>query len=284
MSSWATSWIISYIPVYPNALGMISSNPSTIKPKAQELEHMKYLHTWWSTHTGAATSMSAPTSSYQTSQVVVERKQKFGLVRDMQFNCFYDILGVVVKTFPGMGNYTVYITDYSKNSMLHAHEWRGAGTTADGDDYDYTGRGRTGGRGWPGPWGQYTLQVTLWDVHAVSARQMLYEGAYVELRNVRAKKNPDGKLEGALHGDRRFPDRVDVHIVKNMDDPRVRQVIQRSKEYTRRFESEKLRYEEEMHVKIAETKQKEAEKQARKDEGNKNGSFIPSALCSGLDN
>lgn len=205
---------------------------------------------------------------------VHERKRKFSLIRDMQFNCFYDIVGYVVKTFPGMGNFTIYITDYTKNPMLHAHEWGRPGAGGEDDDYDYTGRGRTGGNHkWPGPWGQYTLQVTLWDEHAAAARRTVYEGIYLRLQNVRAKRNGDGKLEGALHGDKKFPDRVHLQVIKDMSDQRVREVIQRSKEYTRRFESDKSRYEEEMQAKIAETKQREIEKQARKDEGNKNGSF-----------
>lgn len=245
---------------------------------------MKYLHDWWSASGGTTSSRAIPGSTYQDAGsnyqnigVVNDRKRKFSLIRDMQFDCFYDIVGLVVKTFPGVGNYTVYVTDYSKNSMLHAYEWgKGAtiGAGGDDDDYDYTGRGRTGGsRDWPGPWGQYTLQVTLWDVHAIAARKILYDGAYVRLQNVRAKRNGDGRLEGALHGDRRYPERVDLDVV-SLDDPQVRQVIQRGKEYARRFENNKSRYEEEMQVKLAELKKKEVEKQARRDEGNKNGSAL----------
>lgn len=265
MSSFNTSWTISYVPAKPSAPPMTSSQPKTTKPKPLELEHIKYLHSWWSSQK-AAVVRNGPASSYQ-SVSGSSHKRKFSLIRDLQFDRFYDIVGLVVKTFPGVENYTVYITDFSKNPMLYAYEWHKTG----GDNYDYTGRG---GREWPGPWGQYTLQITLWDAHAVAARQILSEGVYLKLLNVRAKRNGDGRLEGALHGDRRFTERVDLQIIKNMDDPRIRELLQRNKEYTRRFEGDMLRYEQEMQVKTVEMEKKDEEKQARKDEGNKNGTTL----------
>lgn len=189
------------------------------------------------------------------------------MIKDMDFDCFYDIVGLVVKTFPGVGNYTVYITDFTMNPKLYAYEWNKGG-----GDYDYRG-----GRKWPGPWGQYTLQITLWDIHAVAAKQSVFDGAYLKLHNVRAKRNGDGRLEGALHGDRRFTDRVDLQVLKNMDDPRIQELLRRNKEYTRRFESDKTRLEQEIQVNPVEMGRKEEEKQVRKDEVNKN-STTPSSL------
>lgn len=158
----------------------------------------------------------------------------------------------------------MYITDFTMNPKLYAYEWRKGGA-------DYDGRGD---RKWPGPWGQYTLQITLWDAHAVAAKQAVFDGAYLKLQNVRAKRNGDGRLEGALHGDRRFTDRVDLQVLKNMDDPRIQELLKRKKDYTRRFENDKMRFEQEIKVNPVEMK-KDEEKQVRKDEGNKN-STIPS--------
>lgn len=204
-----------------------------------------------------------PATSYPTVSGS-SHKRTFSLIKDMEFDCFYDIVGLVVKTFPGLGNFTVYITDFTMNPKLYAYEWHKGGA-------DYDGRG---GRKWPGPWGQYTLQITLWDAHAAAAKLAVSDGAYLKLQNVRAKRNGDGRLEGALHGDRKFIERVDLQVLRNMDDPRIQELLQRNKEYARRFENDKMRFEQEIKVNPVEMK-KDEEKQVRKDEGNKN-STIPS--------
>ncbi|RPA90632.1 hypothetical protein L873DRAFT_1717083 [Choiromyces venosus 120613-1] len=252
MSTFDTNWIISYAPTHPKSLPLTSSYPSSLKIKADEQAYFQGLRVWWKFRRESFVARGAAPSTYSSSQVnnSSNRRRKTGLIRDMEIGSFYDLAGVVVKTFPGNGNYTVYLTDYTKNPMLHSYEWGGSrriGAGGDDDDFDYTGRGRSiGNQDWPGPWGQYTLQVTLWDIHAVAANRLLYLGAHVSLQNVRAKRNGDGKLEGTLNGDREFPDKVLVSLIKNMDDPRVKQIAIRCKEYTRRFESDKQRFEEEM--------------------------------------
>ena len=290
MSTFETSWVVFHEPAHPLAAPLIVGNTGTVKPRPDEQAYFEALRKWWRPRRESfiLDGSAPPSSKGSRTQVSLppdsaSRKRKFALIREMVIDSFYDLAGVVVKTFPGLGNYTVYLTDYSKNPMLHSYEWGRGGVGAGsggGDDFDYTGRGRGGGGGnseWPGPWGQYTLQVTLWDVHAVAANKLLSPGAYVTLRNVRAKRNGDGKLEGALHGDKRYPDRVDVELIKNPDDARVREIAIRKKEYTRRFESDKLRYEQEMAVKLEQMKKKEEERDAIKKKMNKNSMvFFPS--------
>lgn len=261
LSSFHTTWVISHVPTRLNTASMISSQPKTSKLGPQDLKYIKSLHKWWSTRDVAMTPSSGLASIHR-SVSGTSHKRQFSLIRDMKFDCFYDIVGLVVKTFPGVGNYTLYVTDFSKNPMLFAYEWNKTGA---GGSYDHRGNSK-----WPGPWGQYTLQITLWDAHAAAAKQSVFDGAYIKLQNVRAKRNGDGRLEGALHGDRRFTERVDLQVLTNMNDPRIRELLQRNKEYTRRFESDKLRFEKEMQVKTVDVKKKDEEKQARRDEGNKN--------------
>ncbi|CUS09577.1 unnamed protein product [Tuber aestivum] len=252
MSTYDTSWIISYAPTHPKGVPSIASYPASLKVKPDEMAYFQGLRVWWKSRRDSFVSRGAAPGVYTSSQLSNSgsQRRRAGLVRDMRIGSFYDLAGVVVKTFPGNGNYTVYLTDYTKNPMLHSYEWgrsRRIGAGGDDDDFDYTGRGRGfGNQDWPGPWGQYTLQVTLWDNHAVAANRLFYVGAHVSLQNVRAKRNGDGKLEGTLNGDRQFPDKVLVSLIKNMDDPRVKQIAIRCKEYTRRFESDRLRFEGEM--------------------------------------
>ena len=251
LSTFDTTWIISYAPTHPKSVPLIAAYPSSLKIKADELAYFQGLRVWWKSRRESFVSKGAAPDTYSSSQLSSSsQRRRPGLIRDMEIGCFYDLAGVVVKTFPGNGNYTVYLTDYTKNSLLHSYEWRGSrmvGAGGEDDDFDYTGRGRSlGNQDWPGPWGQYTLQVTLWDNHAVAANRLFYVGAHVNLQNVRAKRNGDGKLEGALNGDRQFPDKVMVSLIKNMDDTRVKKIATRCKEYTRRFEHDKLMYEERM--------------------------------------
>lgn len=264
MSSFSTTWSISYIPSRINAALMTSSQPKTSKPRPQDLEYMRYLHNWWSTRDLAAPPNDGPTSSYR-SVSGSSHKRKFSLIRDIQLDCFYDLVGLVVKTFQGAGNFTIYITDFSKNPMLYAYEWHKVGAGGVGDRNSK----------WPGPWGQYTLQITLWDAHAIAARNIASVGSYVKLQNVRAKRNGDGRLEGTIHGDRKFIGRVDLQVLTNMNDPRIRELLQRHTEYERRFRNDKCRFEEEMEGKPMDTEKKDEEKQVRKDEGNKNSITPP---------
>ncbi|PWW72446.1 hypothetical protein C7212DRAFT_286625 [Tuber magnatum] len=274
MSTFDTSWIISYAPTHPKGMPLIASYPSSLKIKADEMAYFQGLRVWWKSRREPYVSKGAAPGVNSLSQLSGSsgQRRKPGLIRDMQIGSFYDLAGVVVKTFPGNGNYTVYLTDYTKNPMLHCYESGGSrriGAGGDDDDFDYTGRGRGfGNQDWPGPWGQYTLQVTLWDNHAVAANRLFYVGAHVSLQNVRAKRNGDGKLEGTLNGDRQFPDKVLVSRINNMDDPRVKQIAIRCKQYTRRFESDKLRFEEEMRAKmeakLAEPRREELERKERK--------------------
>ena len=281
LSTFDTTWIISYAPTHPKGVPLITSYPSTLKIKADELAYFQGLREWWKSRRESFVSKGAAPDTYSSSQLSSSQRRRPGLIRDMQIGSFYDLAGVVVKTFPGNGNYTVYLTDYTKNPMLHSYEWGGSrriGTGGEDDDFDYTGRGRgLGNQDWPGPWGQYTLQVTLWDNHAVAANRLFYVGAHVSLQNVRAKRNGDGKLEGTLNGDRQFPEKVMVSLIKNMDDPRVKQIAIRCKEYTRRFEHDKLRYEEEMTEKMEgkpeEPKREEQEKEERRTEANVNSTM-----------
>lgn len=76
-----------------------------------------------------------------------------------------------------------------------------------------------------------TLQVALWEPHSYFGMQNVKDEDYIHLRNLRIKLGQDGKLEGCLHTDKRYPDRVDVTILKDREDDRVKDVMRRKRDY-----------------------------------------------------
>lgn len=188
----------------------------------------------------AALSKDMPVNhpSNQVPTATQGRREKFSLVKDMAIDTYYDMVGQVVKCYPANGRVELYLTDYTPNQLLYFYEW-GQGDNdedpRDGDAYGYLSRSSTNKK-WPGPFGKLTLRVTLWPPHSSFAQQNLKENDFVYLRNLHVKFDKDSKLEGGLHSDRRYQDRVDVTILKdNHDDNRVKDLLRRKKEYHRKF-------------------------------------------------
>jgi protection-of-telomeres protein 1 len=189
---------------------------------------MARLRDWYVVTGGNAVgaASSTPQSVTAAAAVVPKRTEgrQFALVKDMKSGHFYDMVGKVVKTFNDHLCVTVYVTDYTENKDLYKY---------DPQTIDFSSE-----RAWKGPWGRYTLQVTLWDAHAVAARYKVAEGQYLFLRNMRIKLNKDQLYEGVLNGDKKFPDRVDFAVIGNMGDSGVKAIEQREKEYNRRIANE----------------------------------------------
>ncbi len=158
---------------------------------------------------------------------ITPRREKFALVKDVQPEMFYDLLGQVVKTYPGNGVLELYLTDYTSNSLLFNYGW------GHGDDETSTLPK------WRGPLGKHTLTVSLFPPHSYYAQSNVEEDQYVFLRNTRIKYSKDSKLEGSLHTDRRYPDRVDITIIKDTNDVRVKDLLRRKLEYAKQFSRQK---------------------------------------------
>lgn len=115
------------------------------------------------------------------------------------FGLFYDLVGEVVKTFWGTSDSVdLYVTDYTTNKELFLYEEK--------SDYDVFGGSR---KPWPGPFGQMTIQIRAYEPHAGKARE-LKEGDFVFLQNVRTKLSAMNKLEGAMHADPQYPEKICV--------------------------------------------------------------------------
>ncbi|KAI4172033.1 MAG: hypothetical protein LQ346_008664, partial [Caloplaca aetnensis] len=187
-----------------------------------------------STSTPSSTAVTATT----TGSPALGRRDKFTLVKDAKIDNFYDLVGQVVKVYPGNGVVELYMTDYTSNQELFNYEWgRDDPDAADGEDNSLLyGSAPSTKRKWPGPFGKYTLIVGLFPPHSYHAQNHIKEGQFVFLRNVRIKWSKDMKMEGSLHTDRRNSDRVDVTVIYDHTDERVKDVLRRKIQYGKHFQ------------------------------------------------
>lgn len=219
---------------------------------------MARLRTWWSKE---GPSDGAAVGSEQVTQVVAasvyKPRDRFKLVKDMMapralrngrpIGNYFDMVGKVVKTFNGSYAFELYITDYTENEYLYNYE-------RDPDD-----DGQRLAK-WRGPWGRYTLQISLWDINKNMAPDLIREGGYLFVRNLCLKFDvPMKRFEASLNQDMQYPDRPDFVVITNMDDPRVRAIQQREKEYLRRHDIEEERRAESTQREAAEKRKVEEE-------------------------
>ncbi|KAI5294256.1 hypothetical protein KEM52_004370, partial [Ascosphaera acerosa] len=161
-------------------------------------------------------------------------------VNDIQDATFVDLVCQVVKTFDddSADKFTIYVTDYTANPLLYNY------TAADARDSLFGAAAR---RRWDGPLGQRSMQVTLWDANALYARRHLGSsdtgggggaaGSFVRLFNVNVRLMA-GVFEGKLHGDKFNHGKVDVQLIRCVEeeagrDERVAQLLARRAEYRR---------------------------------------------------
>ena len=194
--------------------------------------------TW--TAPSTESSAGAPASSSKTSgRLSYSGRDKFSLIKDLHLSSFYDIVGQVVKIYSNHGRLELYITDYTANNMLYRHMW-GEEDHDNSNEYDYNyGTSSTSkSKKWPGPYGQMTLMVTLWPPHSYFAQNKVSDWNFVLLENVHIKQDKDGKMEGALHEDRFWPNKVQISVLSDHSDERVKNVLRRKLEYNAKFNAQ----------------------------------------------
>jgi protection-of-telomeres protein 1 len=125
-------------------------------------------------------------------------------LKDMGLGEFHDLVAEVVKTYPvDYTTFDLYVTDYTTNKDLFLYE-----DPEDSDDmYSFSPQKK-----WTGPIGQMTMAIRLWEPHASYAREHVREGNFVFLQNVHTKLSQASKLEGAIHQDTRYPDKVCIRV------------------------------------------------------------------------
>ncbi|KAL9578401.1 MAG: hypothetical protein Q9203_007108, partial [Teloschistes exilis] len=189
----------------------VQSTPAASDPTSVHLQKLA----------GSSPATGVPASS--------GRRDKFSLIKDVSVDTFYDLIGQVVKVYPSNGVVELYITDYTTNTALFSYEWGR-------DDPDAPDRK------WRGPYGKMTLTVSLFSPHSYFAHNQVKEHDIVFLRNTRIKWSKNAKVEGSLHTDRRNPDRVDITILKDHNDDRIKDLLRRKREYAKYFEKQRAEF------------------------------------------
>lgn len=181
-------------------------------------------------------SEAKPFTHHSPSSVSAARRTaKFALIRDIEDSRFSDLVVEIIKVYPCTdGSIEIYVTDYTHNGLLFHYNSPEDDLEIDGTEglYEYSGIRKK--NKWPGPFGKMTLQIKVWPPHATWLQENVKEEEYVFLRNVRIKTSLDARLEGSLHADRYYSNRIDVQLLK-LNDPEVMQILKRRQEYWKKF-------------------------------------------------
>ncbi|KAF2678500.1 hypothetical protein K458DRAFT_316677 [Lentithecium fluviatile CBS 122367] len=155
-----------------------------------------------------AAASFVPPKSTRPNMPTTQKKQKLCELKDMELSKYYDLIGEVVKTFAAnYETFDLYVTDYTTNNDLFLYEERD-----DTDDFMFGAQKK-----WPGPFGRMTMAIRLYEPHASFARNNVREGDFVYLQNIHSKLSQVGNLEGAIHQDRKYLDRVNIRICTHPD-------------------------------------------------------------------
>ncbi|ODQ54401.1 hypothetical protein SAICODRAFT_24193 [Saitoella complicata NRRL Y-17804] len=200
-------WDTSLCETQGNRLQHIGK-PSTLT--ADERRYATELSKYWTTRGGTAGAMGVSAQQIgrkHVTQVDAAPAMQPGTrptakISELQFDRFYDVYAQVLKAYPVVGprgECEIYVSDFTENALVK--HWR------QGENTRHTF-----------PEGRFVLQVTLYPPHSQWARQnVLMEGEFVLLRNLRAKRNRDGLLEANLHGDRENEEKVNIEKVHKTD-------------------------------------------------------------------
>lgn len=176
-----------------------------------------------------AQSSSTPSESRQ--QSIAKPNDRFSLIKDLSAHTFADLAVHVVKSYYQDDRVHLHVTDYTVNRSLFDH---GDKSDEEKEGGAFLTRPTREKRAWQGPRGRMTLEVTLWEPHSFYARENVTEDAYILLRNVHVKANKmNGLLEGVMHTDKRYPEKVDIRVIEEdrQNDPRVVELMTRKREY-----------------------------------------------------
>ena len=146
--------------------------------------------------------------------------RKVSLIKDLQFETFYDVRAQVVNIYYHQmgGQVDLKVTDYTPNENMFYYA-----------DPDKEESYLVTDRHWKGPYGFLTLNVTLYGENANWVRENLGNGDYIFIRNMRAKLSSASKLEGVLHEDRENAARVDIRHLQNAAE--IKEIDKRREEY-----------------------------------------------------
>lgn len=218
--------------------------------KSRQPTTVETAHVIWANGRVGELALPAADDFQDRSRTAMNVKEKFSLLKDVKPERFYDIMGEVIKIYVGpSGAVTLYISDYTANTLFYNHVW-GNGTTSetrDGDEFGYIKSRPKVVKEWPGPYGKTSIQLTLYDGHADFVRdEKVQPKQWVLLKNVQINFGKmGGCLEGFLRGDRNgFEGKTQVTIMEHSDDPeesdaRWKEAVRRKRDWWKKFEKQK---------------------------------------------
>lgn len=169
---------------------------------------------------------AAPPATFPKTSMSGNKKD--ALIKDIIIGKFYNLVGEIVKMYyADQSNLDLYISDYTENKDLYHY------TDPDEADEFTTSEQRS----WKGPYGQVTIAIRLWEPHASFARSNFREGDLIRLLNVRTKFSRLNLLEGALHQDQKYPEKIGV--VKCTLSHQIEEHAQRKTVYLDGYEAKK---------------------------------------------
>lgn len=188
------------------------------QPTLEEQKYVMWLKQWsrdkdeFTSQNVPMVQQSAALESTRSPPQAQPGSRKFALLKDVSDSLFCDVVAEVIKVHNGMMK-EVYITDYTSNSKFYKYPEPGDQQDDQygyqpGDEYGYLAN-TSANHQWKGPYGQHVLAVTLFPPHAGVE---LRERDFVHIRNMRVTYGRSGSahLEGKLHQDRKFLDRIDI--------------------------------------------------------------------------
>ncbi|KAF2273150.1 uncharacterized protein EI97DRAFT_190930 [Westerdykella ornata] len=183
---------------------------------------------------------------------VSKPRDRHSLIKDVQLDNFYELVVETVKIYSvhdGADGVDLYVSDYTTNKALFLYEPPDTNPSSK----------------WQGPFGQVTMSVRLWEPHASWARQDLREGDWIRLKNVRIKSSPANKIEGSLHADQTYPDKILISkLDKSHDAEFMQELGARKRAYLEKYEREDTAAEPGGHATKASAKAAAKKKSARK--------------------
>jgi protection-of-telomeres protein 1 len=196
------------------------SQKTTLDPTNDEKKYVMSLWKWASSlqdgglvtdNVDSTEVISTALSSVIASNARNPRSRKQALLSEVQPSKFYDLTVEVIRCWTGYeGGSTLYVTDYTSNNLFF--EYSKEDDDLGGLDPAYQFDEGSGKKVWKGPAGKMALQITLWSPHSDFVNEQVQEGDVINLTNVNIvhHKNAMNILEGKMHGDRKYPNRINV--------------------------------------------------------------------------
>ncbi|KAI1812241.1 hypothetical protein GGS20DRAFT_40446 [Poronia punctata] len=187
---------------------------------------------WFYHHTNKDAVPDPNTFQFQVDRSKNQR-EKFCKLENVIQDQFCDVIANVVKEpYDDGDKTTLWVSDYTENVNFHKFSWKDPMQIG-----PYDGQGQAAAK-WTGPFGQRSIQVTCFGLHASDVNSDVKLDDWVHIRNMRIKLANNGQnLEGALHEDRDYGHRRSVNVLDLDDrgncDPRLKEAIRRKIEYAK---------------------------------------------------